>query len=235
MKKQIISIMTLALTTFFVASCDDESTEGMTRITYYPTIEVLGESEVYLTVGDEYSDAGCQVTLNGEDITDQAVTSSNVDTSAPGIYTVTYGAKNEDGFSKSASRTVYVLNPGSFDNLYLGESEYGTRHYYDALTIVSHYGENIYHIDDLSAGFYWNGRYAGYEAYGYDFHLEAYLQLNADNSVSLYHCDPSGWYWGEGMEMVSGNFDPATGKISMELNFGGAPLYVNLHPITMPE
>lgn len=231
MKSKILFMTMLACASLAVTSCDDDTTEGMTRITYYPTITILGESEITMKVGEEYTDEGCQVIMNGEDVTDQVITDSDVDTSTPGIYSVTYTAFNADGFSKSASRTVKVINPGNFSTLYLGESEYGARHYNGALTQILPYQGNIYYIDDLSAGFYWYGRYAGYEAYGYDFHLEAYLQLNDDNSLELYYCDPAQWYWGIGMTLTSGHFDPTTGEVVMELDFDGVPFYVNLHPI----
>lgn len=230
MKNRILFIAMLTFAAFVNISCDDESTEGMTRITYYPTISILGESDVIINIGETYNDEGCSAIMNGEDITDKVIVDNTVDSSTPGSYTVTYTAINADGFSKSVSRNVFVVNPGKFNNLYMGESQYGSRHYYDALTMISHVQENIYHIDDLAAGFYWNGRYPGYEP-DYDFHLEAYLQLNDDNTLTLYQCNPYGWYWQEAMTLTSGSFDPATGEVVMELDFDGVPFYVNLHPM----
>jgi hypothetical protein len=209
-----------------LTGCHKDSTDGLTKITYYPTITVLGDPVVVVLEGSTYTDEGCYVDLNGEDFTDQATTSSNVDASKIGIYTVTYSAVNEDGFAASASRKVYVVNPNSFASVYYGESAYGTRHYYDAPIIITQRANGTYLIDDLAGGFYFYGRYPGYEP-TYDFHLEAVLVLEADNSVSL--AGIGSWYWdGNTMELTSGTFDPDTQTITLELDFGGTPMYVTL-------
>lgn len=176
--------------------------------------------------GTTYADAGCKVELNGEDRSSDAVVQSNVDTSKPGIYSVTYAATNEDGFSVSAERSVFVVNPNSFASVYWGESIFGARHYYDAPILITDRGNGTYLIDDLAGGFYFNGRYPGYEP-SYDFHLEAVLTLNDDNSISL--SATGSWYWdGTEIGITSGSFDPDTQTVTMELNFGGDPLYVTL-------
>jgi len=209
-----------------LAGCHETTSDGLTKITYYPTITVLGDAEVIVHLGDTYTDDGCYVDLNGEDFTDQATTSSNVNSNQIGIYTVSYSAVNEDGFSASASRTVYVVNPNSFASVYYGESAYGTRHYYDAPILIKQRSDGTYLIDDLAGGFYFYGRYPGYEP-SYDFHLEAVLSLEADNSVSLLQV--GSWYWsGTAMELTSGSFDPDTQTITLELSFGGTPMYVTL-------
>jgi hypothetical protein len=224
--KNIFKAIALLLTVILFAGCHEITTEGVTKITYYPSITVLGEPEVIVQQGTTYTDAGCKVELNGEDVTADAVINSNVNTNTIGIYSVTYTATNEDGFSVNASRTVYVINPHSFASVYWGESEYGARHYYDAPILIKSRADGNYLIDDLAGGFYFHGRYPGYEP-GYDFHLEAVLALNADNSLSL--LNTGNWYWdGEDISLTSGLFDPDTQTITIELDFGGAPLYVTL-------
>lgn len=232
MKNKILSIMMLAVSVLIAAGCDDDSTAGMTRITYYPTITILGGEEVAVNVGETYTDAGCQVTLNGEDVSDQVQVSSNVNTNKMGTYTVTYTAINEDGFAKTASRTVYVVNEGAINTIYKGESQYGSRHYSGAIIYVTKQSDGSYMIDDLSGGFYWYGRYNGYEAYGYDFHLEALFTVNDDNTINIE--EYGNWYWGDPLiPLQTGTYDPETGAISLVLHFGdNVPFYVNLTPIT---
>jgi hypothetical protein len=229
MKNKILAIMICTLTTLSLVSCD-ESTDGYTRITYYPSITILGESSVVVYVGETYVDEGCLVELNGEDATDQAIIKSTVNTSTPGIYSVTYSAVNEDGFAKSASRTVIVANQGHFATVYEGESQYGTRHYYGAPIIISEHTGGNFLIDDLMGGFYFHGRYPGYEP-TYDFHAEAILTLEADNSITL--GTVGSWYFSSTTATITtSEYDPATGNIALVLDFGGTPFYVNLTPVT---
>ena len=215
--------MLLALGVITLASCDKD-TEGLSRITTYAVLEMNGESFMKVNVGGRFNDPGCVATMGGEDVTDQIQVNSNVDTSKPGFYNVNYVVYNDDGFPASASRTVMVVDPNNFAGVYLGESEFGSRHYYDAPINITKRADGTFLIDDLAGGFYCYGRYPGYEP-TYDFHLEAILQLNADNTIEV--LAQGGWYWGDPMEDVSGSYDPATGTIKLVMDFG-APFYVTL-------
>ena len=223
MKKNIIYAMLLALGVITLASCDKD-TEGLSRITTYAVLEMNGESFMKVNVGGSFNDPGCVATMGGEDVTDQIQVNSNVDTSKPGFYNVNYVVYNDDGFPASASRTVMVVDPNNFAGVYLGESEFGSRHYYNAPINITKRADGTFLIDDLAGGFYCYGRYPGYEP-TYDFHLEAILQLNADNTIEV--LAQGGWYWGDPMEDVSGSYDPATGTIKLVMAFG-APFYVTL-------
>lgn len=223
MKKNIIYAMLLALGVITLASCDKD-TEGLSRITTYAVLEMNGESFMKVNVGGSFNDPGCVATMGGEDVTDQIQVNSNVDTSKPGFYNVNYVVYNDDGFPASASRTVMVVDPNNFAGAYLGESQFGSRHYYNAPINITKRADGTFHIDDLAGGFYCYGRYPGYEP-TYDFHLEAILQLNADNTIEV--LAQGGWYWGDPMEDVSGSYDPATGTIKLVMDFG-APFYVTL-------
>lgn len=215
--------MLLALGVITLASCDKD-TEGLSRITTYAVLEMNGESFMKVNVGGSFNDPGCVATMGGEDVTDQIQVNSNVDTSKPGFYNVNYVVYNDDGFPASASRTVMVVDPNNFAGVYLGESEFGSRHYYDAPINITKRADGTFLIDDLAGGFYCYGRYPGYEP-TYDFHLEAILQLNADNTIEV--LAQGSWYWGDPMEDVSGSYDPATGTIKLVMDFG-APFYVTL-------
>lgn len=215
--------MLLALGVITLASCDKD-TEGLSRITTYAVLEMNGESFMKVNVGGSFNDPGCVATMGGEDVTDQIQVNSNVDTSKPGFYNVNYVVYNDDGFPASASRTVMVVDPNNFAGVYLGESEFGSRHYYDAPINITKRADGTFLIDDLAGGFYCYGRYPGYEP-TYDFHLEAILQLNADNTIEV--LAQGSWYWGDPMEDVSGSYDPATGTIKLVMDYG-APFYVTL-------
>lgn len=91
-----------------IVSCNkDKESEGKYAITYYPDIEILGDRILSIVVDEEYIDEGAHVTENGEEI--DWTSSGEVDVTTPGMYTITYSAVNQDGFSKSDSRIVFVL------------------------------------------------------------------------------------------------------------------------------
>lgn len=232
MKSKLLYLMVL----FFalsVSSCDDESTAGMTRITYYPTIELLGSTSVVLNLGESYADEGCYAELNGEDVSDQVIVQSGVNSSKVGIYSISYIAYNEDGFSATASRTVYVVDPSSVATLYFGESQTDTRHYYDAPIYVTDNGDETYLVDDILGGFQFHGLNPGFEP-TYDFHAEAVIKINDDNTVSQIG-DVGSWYfgdWGTVVKLENGTFDSTTRTFELNLDYGGTPMTVTLRAIT---
>ncbi len=74
-----------------------------------PTITVLGNSLVNLTVGDTYTDAGATAsdTIDGN-ITSSIVTTNNVNTAVAGLYSVQYQVTNSNGLTGYGARTVNV-------------------------------------------------------------------------------------------------------------------------------
>lgn len=111
MKSKLLYLMVFALATVSLASCDDESTAGLTRITYYPELTMEGPATVYVDKGTTFTDPGYSAILDGEDVTDQVQVNSNVNMAASGVYSISYAVTNDDGFSSTASRTVVVTDP----------------------------------------------------------------------------------------------------------------------------
>lgn len=232
MKSKIAYLMVFALA-LLVSGCDDESTAGMTRITYYPTIKVQGSPSVVLNIGESYAEEGCYAELNGEDVSDKIVINSNVNSSKVGIYSISYIAYNDDGFSASVSRTVYVVDTSSIATLYFGESQTATRHFYDAPIFITDNGDGTYQVDDIIGGLQFHGINPGLEP-TYDFHAEANIRIAADNTVSQVG-ETGSWYFGDRgtvAELVDGTYDPATKTFVLNVNYGGSPLTVTLRAIT---
>ena len=228
MKKNILFMTMLALAGVTLTSCSDDESEGKSRITTYAVLEMNGSAYETTQLGTAYSDPGCVATLGGEDVSDKIVTVGSVNTNQLGFYKLSYQVVNEDGFPASASRTVAVVDKNNFASTYFAESQYGSRHYFNAPIAIEDNGDGTYTIEDLAGGFYCYGRYPGYDAYGYDFFLEATLKLNADNSIELVACDGGNWYWGDPISLTSGSYDPATGTITLVEDFSGTPMYVTL-------
>jgi hypothetical protein len=89
---------------FFLAACEKDYDSFITKVTYYPEIEMLGEPLVFVPSGGSYDDPGAISIENGEEIETQV--SSNVDYSTPGDYSIDYTAENTDGYTKTDSRRI---------------------------------------------------------------------------------------------------------------------------------
>lgn len=71
---------------------------------------MAGSKDTYVLAGEEYLEAGCQATDSEVgDITSSVTIESDVDTSKPGDYTVTYTATTADGAQAQATRNVHVV------------------------------------------------------------------------------------------------------------------------------
>jgi hypothetical protein len=109
MKKLLLNISIVAI---LVGCNNDLETEGISRVTYYPTFELEGGDLVVYEVGDPaYSEPGIEVTEGGQPIDFETEGESAVDTSTPGFYEVRYSAVNKDGYAGTAVRTIVVLEP----------------------------------------------------------------------------------------------------------------------------
>ena len=220
-----------ALVAFSLTSCD-KTTEGVTDVLYYPVISLDG-GRVLLTVGDTYTEPGYSAALGTEDLTDKVEVSNNINTNAPGFYTVTYKVTDSDGNSATEKREVWVNNPGHFDNIYWAECWHKTnkaRHYYNSPESIKALGDDQYLLSDCLAGYYAYGIYPQYRN-TYDFEAEALLALDEPYVEMLEEGD---WYFYDGEDpevMYDGNYDSETGIFTYRLNYycGGG---VIMTPIT---
>lgn len=223
MKKIIILALAAAV---FAISCERiDHAEGQ-KVTYYPILTLTG-GDVVMNTGGNFVDPGYTATLNGEDVSSQVVTENNINNQVPGAYTVTYTIVNEDGFSSSTSRGVYVVAPNSFANFYYSEvqNKSGSRHYYNAPITITKSGEN-YVISDLMGGLYFHGIYPSYAAAGYDFWAEGLIKLNDDNTITL--LKEGDWYFYDPDDPITiqvGVYDPETASVHLEVGFSGSTSY----------
>jgi hypothetical protein len=222
MKKNIFFTMIFALISMALVSCEDKETEGLSRFTYYPLLEIEGDGYMVIDKGSNFQDPGFTATLNGEDVSDQVTVNSNLDTSKSGIYTIVYSIKNADGIAANAHRTVVVLDPNSaVEGFYLNSADsyrlrqgaqvaYGAP--YEVLIIDR--GDGSYSVDDLLGG--WYCQRAGY---GTNYAMAAIVTIAADGTLSAIRTSVPGW--GDGADSVEGTFDVATGTLSMKVVYAG--------------
>lgn len=226
MKKNFIFLLSAAL--LILATSCEKTSKGLTRITYYPIITLQGENPYVVQLGGSYTEPGFTATLDGEDYSSKVTINSDVNASIPGIYSVTYSAVNPDGYSSSVTRDVYVLNPGGVANVYLAHCWMGTRDYKNIPTVISPVSDGVYEIDDMCGGFYYAGRYPGYEP-TYDFHADTQFTLNEDGTFNVTKI--GNWYFKASFDYgnITGGYDFETGIF--DYDFDG--LRVTLTPFTL--
>ena len=210
----------LALVSFALTSCGDKETEGLSRFTYYPLLELEGESYMVVGKGTNFQDPGFSATLNGEDVSSQVTVSSNVNTNKSGIYTVVYSIKNEDGIAANAKRTVVVLDlnsavegfyqitPDSYRLREGAQVAYGSP--FEMLIIDN--GDGTYNVDDLLGG--WYCQRAGY---GTNYAMAGVISIAGDGTVTCLRNGVPGW--GDEADAFEGTFDAATSTLNMKVTY----------------
>ncbi|WP_255775760.1 DUF5011 domain-containing protein [Microbulbifer sediminum] len=92
---------------------DKRSREVVVNDNSAPVISLKGSRRVVIPVGSDYEDAGATAEDPEDgDLTGQLVSTSNVDTSAPGHYWVRYSARDSGGVESTRERTVLVGHGG---------------------------------------------------------------------------------------------------------------------------
>lgn len=104
MKKYKYSLILLSFILFL--SCEKE-TEGISRVTEYPVLEMQGDNMIFVVVNTAFTDPGVKAYIGDEETDVQVI--GNVDTSTSGVYALQYVAKNEEGFGASVTRNVAVV------------------------------------------------------------------------------------------------------------------------------
>lgn len=211
MKKNIFYMMLMLLVSVVTfTSCDDDSSAGYTRITYYPVLSMQGDETIYLDKGATFTDPGCTAELNGEDISSQLVVRGSVDTSKSGVYNLSYSAVNADGFSASVSRTVIVTDPtDAVEGVYTTSSVTcnGSNKYdgnYEILVLNN--GDGTYSVSDLLGGWYDQGR-----GYGSNYAMAGTISVADDGTVTMLDSHIAGW--GDSLLGFDGRFDATSGFV----------------------
>lgn len=223
MKKNVLYSMLLAVVALLVTSCGDKTSEGMSRFTYYPTIELEGDSYLVWDKGTPWQDPGYSSILNGEDVTGEVTISGAPDVNKSGIYTLKYTTKkNSDGFDASATRTVVVLDPNSaIEGFYLtqpdsyrvrqgAEVAYGNA--YEILVIDN--GDGTVFVDDILGG--WYCQRAGY---GTNYALYGTLAIDGDGNVTCLESFVNGW--GDSHDDFVGTYDAESGVFQVDAIYAG--------------
>ena len=107
MKKLLYLILAV-----LIVGCSDD--DGGNNQNSTPVITILGEANTSVVWGTTYTDAGATAfdSVDG-DITEDIITTGEVNTSVAGNYTITYTVSNSSGNSVSAIRQVAIGDDGN--------------------------------------------------------------------------------------------------------------------------
>jgi hypothetical protein len=100
--------------------CDDETTEGVSKVTYYAEITLKGEQWNSIRQGENWTDPGAVAVEDGAEIELQTG-GDVVNPNTPGVYTIQYTAINKDGFPAKEYRYVGVISPDVADDDLTGQ------------------------------------------------------------------------------------------------------------------
>lgn len=233
--KKIAYLITLVFA-FVITGCDD-STAGLTRITYYPELVLEGESTLYLDKGTTFEEPGYTAIMNGEDVTDEVEIFTNLDTNTSGVYTINYSIINADGFYTTASRTVIVTDPndpieGYWDTdpdsyrVSEGETAYGAS--YPVLIINN--GDGTYSVDDLLGGWY-----CFRANYGTDYCMTGSIAISGNTVTVLGNSHIEGW--GDGLDSTSdskpdinqGTYNADTNTLYWHISYVNMDFHVTMY------
>lgn len=225
MKTKLLITMAFVGIAMIFNSCTDDSTEGLTRITYYPELTLEGDKTLYLDKGASFTDPGYTAILNGEDVSDQVEISTNLNTNKSGIYTISYSIVNADGFSSSASRKIIVTDPNdAIEGIYYTDPESYRLYngaqvaYGNSFTIlILNNGDGTYNVDDLLGG--WYCQRAGY---GSDYAMQGIISVSADGSIEMLASYVPGW-GDTATGMTDGKFEDGT--ITWNLEYTDYPFF----------
>lgn len=231
MKKNILYLSALVVLMLGFVGCKKES-KGLTRITTYAELELLGDNPLLLAKGSEFVDPGALAFMGEQDVTDQIKVTGSVDPTTSGVYQLTYKVINPDGFEASASRTVVVADPNMpLEGLWVTDpasyrvNSGGAPVLYGApfnIVILANV-DGTYFIEDLLAG--WYCQRAGY---GSNYAMQADIALADDGTVSLIDSYVPGW--GDSADALDGAvYDATAGTLTYKVTYAGTlDFYVTL-------
>ena len=129
MMKKIITL--LCILAGITISCETEDTLGVSAVTNYPIITINGDKTVFVDASGSFTDLGAE-SKEGENVIETTTSTSKgtyfgkeISSMTPDKYTVSYSAVNEDGFTGSAGRTIWVYKDAdlntSLEGIYLSD------------------------------------------------------------------------------------------------------------------
>lgn len=250
--KRIIYNLMLCFAVMLFSSCEDETSQDHSVITYYASFRMNGDQFTLVPLGTEYVEQGVTANIMDEDVTASIVASGTVDDTKAGMYYITYSVTNKDGYVSSITRTVAVCDPeiktdmsgkylsakGSY-RLYPDDLEgdfeyegifYRKTDYYGYNVNITYMAPGIFSISDILGGYYSQRPISSDypNGYGSDFGMNGYFQLFEDNHIECLSGDLPG-FGDSYTSFEAGKYDPETRTISYKVGYtAGMYFFVKL-------
>lgn len=227
MKKILIGFLSVAMLAFLV-SCEDDTTAGISRLTYFPEFTIDAPASQIVAAGSSFSvpvgvaeedGVALDVTVS---VSSEINGLSELNTDIPDIYTISYSAVNSDGFPGSSSIEVLVAPPtgdfitsieglyvSSVDRVFAGSP--GSRGPMSYIFVTKN-SNGDYVISDYIGGWYYIG-----SQYGYDYAATGpTITVNniATSDVTINGNDFGVGAFGDDAVITAMQFDPAAKTIS---------------------
>ncbi len=171
--KRILPVVFLLL---LLMGCQENTTEEVTTTEYFePSIELVGEQEIYLEVNTEYQELGAEAFLGEDDLS--VSVNGEVNTSSLGTYTIIYSASAEGFQDVQITRTIHVIDSLAPSLTYTESEEF-----------TIEYGEEF----DLSVYYEISDNYDLPEDLTVTLNDEINLETLGTQSISLTIADSSG-------------------------------------------
>lgn len=225
MKSILNKILSIIVISTLLFGCEDDSTGGVTKTTYYVDLNLVGDATINLPVGNTYVEPGFTALENGEDVSSKvSIGGDQVNSNQIGLYNISYSVANVDGFLKTVERTVIVYNPAvtaDISGTYtVSSGSYriynGTKGDFSGYSVtIEQSVPGIFNVSDLIGGYYDQGR-----AYGSAYALEGIVSLESDNTITALSGYIAGW--GNSYDSVTNaSYDPTTGTITWDTAYNG--------------
>jgi hypothetical protein len=214
-------IILLIVQTIVVSSCKKTlDSEGVSanKVTTYVAITLTKGSFVTIPKGQPFVDPGFTALIGTQDVKNKVKIEGTVDGLKAGLYVLHYSAVNDDGFSSSATRTVIIYDPAAPPTDLTGAYSSSVkrispaRSFSNLSVTINKLAPGFFYVSDFLGGFYDQG--SNYK-YGPTYAMTGYMQLNADNTITLVSSYISGW--GDSLnKLTNGIFNPTTKTVSWD-------------------
>jgi hypothetical protein len=201
MKKifRFLFITSIAISTVMLNACisdEDKDSYGLSKVTTFPTLELLGDAECWIVKGASFQDPGYQSEFNVGDV----VIAGSVNSNAQGLYELSYTATNTEGYSVTKTRKVFVADivngKTGLEGMYTSNihrvADTGAAAdrgpFNIALTAVPDM-DGYYYIIDLLGGWYVIGGGASYANYGY----KGYIRVDQGGNITFLWSGTTPW------------------------------------------
>jgi len=209
-------------------SCDEDDTAGVSRITYFPEMELIGDALIINPLGTPFTDPGIIATAGGEPIEYTTVVGKGrwfgqeLNSSIADYHVITYSALNEDGIPGTITREVYISNTGdlttSIEGVYMMDT-WRSSGSYEGLSagMIIKTAPDKYMLTHGIGGYYDLGRGLG-SSYGLIFVAQGAVVTANDiptNDFSVTDAHLNNQFWGDNPFAITDfTVDPNTGVIT---------------------